>query len=110
MWEKKEKNNDNSKGEKQKIPRKCAKILSELEKVAPRPIHIQDLGKRCNLSNREIRSIITSHKDIFKNVELIETEKFVQFRLNLMEKYPRVTEEPPKGIFIRLKMIFKRED
>ena len=80
-----------------KIPRKCKKILSELERVAPDAIHLKELAYACNLSPIEIGSFISSYPKFFKYVEKIESKEYTKYRLNLMEKYTPIREEPPNS-------------
>ena len=88
-----------------KIPRKCKRILRELERVAPNPIHLKELAFACNLSPIEVGSFISSYPKFFNHVEKIESKEYTKYRLDIMGKYTTTREEPPrsfKNFFLRI--------
>jgi len=99
---KQEKNGEN----KEKTPRKCIRIMQELERVAPDPIHVKDLAHKCNLSPIEVGRIISFYSKFFMYVEKIESKDYIQYRLNLTEKFKQQREKSKKPLFLRVKLIF----
>lgn len=91
----------------EKIPRKCIRILQELEKVAPKPIHVKELAHRCNLSPVEVGRIISFYPKIFKYVEKIEAKEYIQYRLNLDEKYLKPHEKITISLRDRIKITLR---
>jgi hypothetical protein len=88
-----------------KIPRKCKRILRELERVAPAPINIKELAFACNLSPIEVGSFISSYPKFFKHVERIESKEYTKYRLDIIGKYTPAREEPHpsfRNFFLRI--------
>lgn len=77
-------------------PIKCRKILLELEKRAPDPIHYKELAYLCNISTFELAYQIKSHPMYFNNVERIETDRYTKYRLNLNLKRQEYEEKAPE--------------
>jgi hypothetical protein len=91
----------------EKIPRKCIRILLELEKVAPNPLHVKELAHRSNLSPIEVGRIISFYPRIFKYVEKIESKEYIQYRLNIDEKYLKKQEEIAIPLVERIKITLR---
>ena len=82
-----EKTANNGGNNGKKIPRRCQKILKELEKAAPDAVHHKDLAFACNLSTIEVGALITSYPSVFRYVEKIEGKGYIKYRLNLQKKF-----------------------
>ena len=107
-WKRPQKKLDDFVEIQEETPRKCKKILKELERVAPNAIHLKELAFKCNLSPIEIGSFISSYPKFFKHVERIESKEYTKYRLNIMEKYAPVREDPPSSfkkifLYVRIK-------
>jgi hypothetical protein len=95
---------------KKKIPLICAKILQELERVAPEPVHVKDLAFKCNTSSQKVNRKIAVYPEIFEFVEKIQTDVYTQYRLNIGEKMKKYQENIKQPLLIRVKKrIFLRK-
>ena len=86
------------------IPRRCKRILKELEKAAPNPIHHRELAFNCSLTPIELGALISAYPHCFANVERIESKGIIQYRLNLKKKYEALSDIPKKPLFTRIKL------
>lgn len=79
----------------QKIPKKCHRMMQELEKRAPQPIHYKELAFLCNISTHELGLLFNTYRGYFRNVERIETEHWTKYRLNLYLKLEEFEDKSP---------------